>query len=242
MPKINFHVILKFIGILLCMESIFMLVPFVVALIYGEGDAPAFIKSASITAIVGGILFYIFRNSRNDVGKRESYLLVTSIWLFFSAFGMLPFCLMPNHLSITDAIFETVSGLTTTGASIIENVDVLPHGILFWRSFMHFIGGMGIILLTIAILPMLNHQGGLLLFNSEVTGITTEKLKPKIGETAKKLWSVYIILTIILCLLRHGNRWIFDQKSRYKFLELLLHRICHDYIHIYCRYKFCFGV
>ena len=201
MPKINFHVILKFIGILLCMESIFMLVPFVVALIYGEGDAPAFIKSASITAIVGGILFYIFRNSRNDVGKRESYLLVTSIWLFFSAFGMLPFCLMPNHLSITDAIFETVSGLTTTGASIIENVDVLPHGILFWRSFMHFIGGMGIILLTIAILPMLNHQGGLLLFNSEVTGITTEKLKPKIGETAKKLWSVYIILTIILCLL-----------------------------------------
>ena len=104
MPKINFHVILKFIGILLCMESIFMLVPFVVALIYGEGDAPAFIKSASITAIVGGILFYIFRNSRNDVGKRESYLLVTSIWLFFSAFGMLPFCLMPNHLSITDAI------------------------------------------------------------------------------------------------------------------------------------------
>ena len=234
-----------------------MLVPFVVALIYGEGDAPAFIKSASITAIVGGILFYIFRNSRNDVGKRESYLLVTSIWLFFSAFGMLPFCLMPNHLSITDAIFETVSGLTTTGASIIENVDVLPHGILFWRSFMHFIGGMGIILLTIAILPMLNHQGGLLLFNSEVTGITTEKLKPKIGETAKKLWSVYIILTIILCLLlwshesfrcylssilRHGNRWIFDQTSRYKFLELLLHRICHDYIHIYCRYKFCFGV
>lgn len=201
MPKINFHVILKFIGILLCMESIFMLVPFVVALIYGEGDAPAFIKSASITAIVGGILFYIFRNSRNDVGKRESYLLVTSIWLFFSAFGMLPFCLMPNHLSITDAIFETVSGLTTTGASIIENVDVLPHGILFWRSFMHFIGGMGIILLTIAILPMLNHQGGLLLFNSEVTSITTEKLKPKIGETAKKLWSVYIILTIILCLL-----------------------------------------
>ena len=186
MPKINFHVILKFIGILLCMESIFMLVPFVVALIYGEGDAPAFIKSASITAIVGGILFYIFRNSRNDVGKSESYLLVTAIWLFFSAFGMLPFCLMPNHLSITDAIFETVSGLTTTGASIIENVDVLPHGILFWRSFMHFIGGMGIILLTIAILPMLNHQGGLLLFKSEEPGITTEKLKPKIGETAKK--------------------------------------------------------
>ena len=138
MPKINFHVILKFIGILLCMESIFMLVPFVVALIYGEGDAPAFIKSASITAIVGGILFYIFRNSRNDVGKRESYLLVTSIWLFFSAFGMLPFCLMPNHLSITDAIFETVSGLTTTGASIIENVDVLPHGILFLAQFHAF--------------------------------------------------------------------------------------------------------
>ena len=236
MPKINFHVILKFIGILLCMESIFMLVPFVVALIYGEGDAPAFIKSASITAIVGGILFYIFRNSRNDVGKRESYLLVTSIWLFFSAFGMLPFCLMPNHLSITDAIFETVSGLTTTGASIIENVDVLPHGILFWRSFMHFIGGMGIILLTIAILPMLNHQGGLLLFMECIYHTHHYPLSPIVVGSHE---SFRCYLSSIL---RHGNRWIFDQTSRYKFLELLLHRICHDYIHIYCRYKFCFGV
>ena len=196
MPKINFHVILKFIGILLCMESIFMRVPFVVALIYGEGDAPAFIKSASITAIVGGILFYIFRNSRNDVGKRESYLLVTSIWLFFSAFGMLPFCLMPNHLSITDAIFETVSGLTTTGASIIENVDVLPHGILFWRSFMHFIGGMGIILLTIAILPMLNHQGGLLLFKSEVTGITTENAIHRTHANESKSFAKLFLLFV----------------------------------------------
>ena len=108
---------------------------------------------------------------------------------------------MPNSMSITDAFFETVSGLTTTGASVVKNVEALPHGILFWRSFSQLIGGMGIILLTIAILPMLNHQGGLLLFNSEVTGITHEKLKPKIGETSKKLWSVYVSLTAILCIL-----------------------------------------
>ncbi len=198
MPKINFRVILKFIGILLCMESVFMLVPYIVALIYGDGDAPAFLQSALITAITGGILFYLFKASRNEVGKRDSYLIVTSIWVFFSLFGMLPFCLMPNPLNITDAFFETVSGLTTTGASVIENVETLPHGILFWRSFSQLIGGMGIILLTIAILPMLNHQGGLFLFNSEVTGITHEKLKPKIGETSKKLWSVYVSLTAIL--------------------------------------------
>ncbi|HIX28061.1 MAG TPA: TrkH family potassium uptake protein [Candidatus Barnesiella excrementigallinarum] len=201
MAKINFRVILKFIGILLCMEAVFMLMPLLVALYYDDGDAPAFIKSILITALAGCALFYFFKDSRNEVGKRESYLVVTSIWFFFTIFGMLPFCFMPNSMSITDAFFETVSGLTTTGASVLKNVETLPHGILFWRSFSQLIGGMGIILLTIAILPMLNHQGGLLLFNSEVTGITHEKLKPKIGETSKKLWSVYVSLTAILCIL-----------------------------------------
>lgn len=204
MPKINFRVILKFIGLLLCLEAAFMLIPYLVALIYDEGDAMAFLLSILITAGTGGLLFYFTRNDRNEVGKRESYLIVTSIWFFFTLFGMLPFCLMPNPLSIADAFFETVSGLTTTGASIVPDVEALPHGILFWRSFTHFIGGMGIILLTIAILPILNHQGGLILFNSEVTGISHEKLKPKIGETSKKLWSVYVllitILTLLLCL------------------------------------------
>ena len=198
MPKINFRVILKFIGILLCMESIFLLISFFVALFYDDGDATAFMQSTLITAVTGGILFYFFKSCRNEVGKRESYLIVTSIWFFFTLFGMLPFCFMPNPLSLTDAFFETVSGLTTTGASIVENVETLPHGILFWRSFTQLIGGMGIILLTIAILPMLNHQGGLFLFNSEVTGIIHEKLKPKIGETSKKLWSVYVSLTAML--------------------------------------------
>lgn len=201
MAKINVRVILKFIGMLLCMEAVFMLVPYIVALFYGDGDAPAFLLSTLITAFTGGLLFYLFRNARNEVGKRESYLIVTSIWFFFTVFGMLPFCLMPNPLSITDAFFESVSGLTTTGASILVNVEAMPHGILFWRSFIQLIGGMGIILLTIAILPMLNHQGGLFLFNSEVTGISHEKLKPKIGETSKKLWYVYVSLTAILCLL-----------------------------------------
>ncbi len=204
MPKINFRVILKFIGLLLCLEAAFMLIPYLVALIYDEGDAMAFLLSILITAGTGGLLFYFTRNDRNEVGKRESYLIVTSIWFFFTLFGMLPFCLMPNPLSIADAFFETVSGLTTTGASIVPDVEALPHGILFWRSFTQFIGGMGIILLTIAILPILNHQGGLILFNSEVTGISHEKLKPKIGETSKKLWSVYVslitILTLLLCL------------------------------------------
>ena len=204
MPKINFRVILKFIGLLLCLEAAFMLIPYLVALIYDEGDAMAFLLSILITAGTGGLLFYFTRNDRNEVGKRESYLIVTSIWFFFTLFGMLPFCLMSNPLSIADAFFETVSGLTTTGASIVPDVEALPHGILFWRSFTQFIGGMGIILLTIAILPILNHQGGLILFNSEVTGISHEKLKPKIGETSKKLWSVYVslitTLTLLLCL------------------------------------------
>ncbi len=201
MAKINFRVILKLVGILLCLEAIFMLFPLVVSIIYGENDLPAFIWSFAITALTGGSLFYFFRQSGNEIGRRESYLLVTAIWLSFTLFGMLPFCFMPNPMSITDAFFESASGFTTTGSSIINDLDNTPHGILFWRCFSQLIGGLGIILLTIAILPMLNHQGGLLMFNSEVARVSHEKLKPKIGETSKKLWFVYISLTLFLFLL-----------------------------------------
>ncbi len=201
MAKINYRVILKLVGILLCLEAILMLIPLTVSICYGESDLPAFIASSLITATAGIFLFYKFRNSGNEIGRRESYLLVSAIWLFFTIFGMLPFCFMPNPLSVTDAFFEAASGFTTTGSSIISNLDSCPHGIIFWRCFTQLIGGLGIILLTIAILPMLNHQGGLLMFNSEVTGVSKEKLKPKIGETAKRLWSVYLLLTIALFLL-----------------------------------------
>ncbi len=201
MAKINYRVILKLVGILLCLEAIFMLFPLGVSIIYGEKDLLAFIISALITALTGGSLFYAFRNSGTEIGRRESYLLVTSIWIFFTLFGMLPFCLMPNPMSITDAFFESASGFTTTGSSIISDLNTTPHGIIFWRCFTQLIGGLGIILLTIAILPMLNHQGGLLMFNSEVTRVSHEKLKPKIGETSKKLWFVYISLTLVLFLL-----------------------------------------
>ncbi len=198
MAKINFRVILKLIGILLCIEAMFMLIALGVAMIYNDGDVIAFVLSTVITATTGGALFYRFRNVPAELGKRESYLLVTAIWIFITLFGMLPYLLIPDRLSFTDAFFESTSGFTTTGASVFANVDTLPHGILFWRSFTQFIGGMGIILLTIAILPMLNRQSGLLLFNSEVAGITHEKLRPKISETSKKLWYVYISLTVIL--------------------------------------------
>ncbi len=201
MAKINIRVILKLVGILLCLEAIFMLFPLIISIIYGESDLIAFIASSLITALTGSTLFYVFRQSGNEIGRRDSYLLVTSIWFFFTVFGMLPFCFMPNPMSITDAFFESASGFTTTGSSIIHDLNTCPHGILFWRCFTQLIGGLGIILLTIAILPMLNHQGGLLMFNSEVTRVSHEKLKPKIGETSKKLWTVYISLTLLLFLL-----------------------------------------
>lgn len=140
------------------------------------------------------------------MGKREAILLTALIWVILSLFGMLPFLICGTHDSISDAFFETMSGFTTTGASVLTTLEKVPHSLLLWRCLLQWIGGLGIILFTLAVVPMLNNKGGMLMFNEEVTGITHDKLRPRVSNTAKSLWLIYICLTIICILLLWASR------------------------------------
>ena len=199
---INIPVVLRMMGWLLMIEAAFMAVPLLTGIVYGEeSSVKAFACSALITCGAGALMTFGIRPRDTDMHRREGLLLTASVWVFFSLFGMLPF-LFDNALSsITDAFFEAMSGFTTTGASVITDVESASHSVLMWRAIMNWIGGMGIILFTLAVIPMLNHQGGIQLFNTEVTGITHDKLRPRISQTAKSLWLVYVLLTVLLTVL-----------------------------------------
>ncbi len=199
---INFPIVLRVVGWLLMIEAFFMLAPLAVSLIYGEHwNALYFLIAVVITLLVGLYMNYRIKPSSKAMRNREGLLLTATVWVFFSIFGMIPFLLSGTVTSFTDGFFETMSGFTTTGATVIKDVEVLPRGILFWRSMMQWIGGMGIILFTLAVLPMLNYKGGVSLFNSEVTGITHERMRPRVSQTAKSLWTIYIVFTIVLTIL-----------------------------------------
>ncbi len=199
--NINFPIVLRVIGWLMMIEASFMLVPAVVSWGYGENQVSlSFLYSAGITFLTG-ILLTGLKPKSMKLGRREGLLLTAVVWVVFSSFGMLPFIFSGTLPHITDAFFETMSGFTTTGATVITDVDNTAHGVLLWRALIHWIGGMGIILFTLAVLPMLNHKGGIALFNAEVTGITHERLRPRVSQTAKYLWSMYIVLTIVLSIL-----------------------------------------
>ena len=199
---INFPIVLRVVGWLLMIEALFMVAPLIVSVLYGESwNTIYFGIAALLTFVVGLVMNYRIKPSSKAMRKREGLLLTATVWVFFSIFGMIPFLLSGTVSSITDGFFETMSGFTTTGASVIKDVEALPRGILFWRSMMQWIGGMGIILFTLAVLPMLNYKGGVSLFNSEVTGITHERMRPRVSQTAKSLWSIYVVFTIVLALL-----------------------------------------
>ena len=209
--QINFPALTRIVGLLLLIESMFMLIPLITCLVYNENDYKAFLITILITSVVGGVMTIATRSSDKDMGKREGFLLTALTWVVFSIFGMLPFMLGDSKMSISDAFFEAMSGFTTTGASVMTSIDHLSNGIHMWRCLMQWIGGMGIILFTLAVIPMLNHSGGMQMFNAEVTGVTRDKLSPRISQTAKGLWLVYIILTLILCaLLWLGPMNLFD--------------------------------
>ncbi len=209
MNKIHPGIILRIIGILLCFEALFMLIPTGVAFYYNEIDRWAFLISAITTALLGGGLVYRLRNCRETMGRRDGVLLGTSVWIVFALMSMLPFYSICHNF--TDAYFEAMSAITTTGASIFTDIDNLPHGILLWRSLLQWIGGIGIILFTVAVLPMLNHRGGMMLLSTEVSGMGQYKLSPRISQTALRLWLCYFIFTAILCaLLYAGPMNLFD--------------------------------
>lgn len=192
----NYKVIGNILGILLLINGGFMLLCLPVSLYFWETDWTSIAISSAITISAGLILRLITRKNRSkDLKKKDGYLIVTSGWIVMSFFGALPYLISGAIPSLTNAFFETVSGYTTTGASILTDIESVSKGILFWRSLTQWIGGMGIIVLALAILPFLG-IGGMQLFVAEAPGITPDKLQPRIQETAKRLWFIYFGLTI----------------------------------------------
>lgn len=201
--------IIKILGLLLIFTGCFMLIPAVIALIYGDGDAPALFVSVAISLFAGGLAYH-FTSIKGDITPKEGFAVVSFGWIVVALFGSLPFYLSGAIPSYIDCFFETMSGFTTTGASILNNIEGLPRGVLFWRSLTHWLGGMGIILLSVAILPILG-IGGMQLFKAEVPGPTSDKLSPRVKETARILWYVYAIFTILeIMLLKIGGMSLFD--------------------------------
>ena len=205
---VNFRIISKIIGSLLLIEALFMSLCALVAFSYHEDDLMAFLISLLTTFGSGFTFMYMGRNADNSLSRRDAYLLVTAAWLVFSVFGMFPFLTHGCITNITDAFFESTSGFTTTGASIIDDVEILPHAILFWRSLTQWIGGLGIVFFTIAILPSLV-GGSVKVFAAEATGPIKAKMHPRLTTTAKWIWSIYLILTLA-CVLSYcaaGMDW-----------------------------------
>ncbi|MEP1086088.1 potassium transporter TrkG [Algoriphagus sp.] len=196
---IHFKEIGKIMGALLVLIALLML-PGVIFSVYYQEDPWPILTSAVITMIIGVTLFFSFSKQDQNIRKREGYLIVALSWIFMAGFGMLPYILSNQIVSFEDALFETMSGLTTTGASILTDIEAMPKGLLFWRSMTQWIGGLGIIVLTVAIFPLLG-IGGIELFVAESPGPTSDKVHPRISETAKRLWYVYVGLTVLATLL-----------------------------------------
>lgn len=207
---INFGTVLRVLSFLLIFESLFMLSGIFVAWYYEEPLYYIFL-SFLITAFVGLVLWYFFgRKKKRTIAKREGYLVVSLSWVVISLFGSLPYLISGVIPSFTDAFFETISGFTTTGSSILNDIEALPKSILYWRAMTHWIGGMGIIVLTVAILPFLG-VGGMQLLVAEMPGITPDRLHPRITATAKRLWGIYVLFTIAeVLLLWVGEMDLFD--------------------------------
>ena len=192
----NKLLICKILGTLLWIEAAFMSLGLILAICHMESDIMAFAVTVGVTLLVGTALRLTGRHATNTLSRRDAYLLVTIVWIAFAAFGMLPFLIGGYIDHVTDAFFETMSGLTTTGATVIDKVEGLPHGILFWRSLTQWIGGLGIVFFTIAVIPSFV-GGSIKVFAAEATGPIKSKMHPRLTTTAKALWGVYILLTAV---------------------------------------------
>ena len=207
---INFKLIYKILGSLLLLEAMFILVCIGVSLFYHEDDIMAFSITLVLMFIGAIILRFMGRNASNNLGRRDAYLLVTLTWIIFSLFGSFPFSISGYIPNFTNAYFETISGFTTTGASVIDVVEVLPHGLLFWRSMTQWIGGLGIVFFTIAILPSMV-GGTVKVFAAEATGPIRAKMHPRLSTNAKWIWSIYLTLTIGCAIMFYfGGMDLFD--------------------------------
>ncbi|NLC65740.1 MAG: TrkH family potassium uptake protein [Clostridium sp.] len=205
----NFGIVIRVLGSLLLVEAGLMIPPTLISYYHGQEDMSAFIISIIITAIVGLILTKSFKYEKG-LKAREGLTIVALGWILVSLFGSLPFVLSGSIPSFVDAFFETVSGFTTTGSTLINNIESLPKGILFWRSFTHWIGGMGILVFTIALIPTLG-GGGFQIFKVESPGPAPDRIVPKVSDTAKVLYTTYFAITISqIVFLLLGGMPLFD--------------------------------
>ncbi len=196
----KFSPIIYLIGMLLCILSLFMMIPAFVDWLYGNNDWPAFVGASLLTLFVGAILYLSNRDSTTEhLELRQAFLLTNSAWISIALFGSLPFLLSEIDMSFTDAIFESTSGITTTGATVINNLEATSHGILIWRALLQWLGGVGIIVMALAVLPMLS-IGGMQLFKTE-SYETPDKVVPKAASFAAGISIVYITLTVIWALM-----------------------------------------
>jgi trk system potassium uptake protein TrkH len=210
MKKFNIKIILQLMGILLLFNGGFMLVSGLVSWYFDDGALKGILLAGMITLATGLLLRFATKGFEKKIKKKEGYLVVTLGWITMSLSGALPYMFTGAIPSMTDAFFETMSGYTTTGASIMNDIEIMPKGILFWRSTTHWIGGMGIIVLAIAILPLLG-IGGMQMFAAEAPGPSSDKMHPRITDTAKRLWFLYFGLTLTeAVLLKFAGMGYFD--------------------------------
>ncbi|MBL4643078.1 MAG: TrkH family potassium uptake protein [Flavobacteriaceae bacterium] len=208
MSTLNIKIIYRFLGLTAILNGVFMLIAVPFSIYHQEAAQFGILNAGIITISIGLLLYFFNKPTSTNIQKKEGYLIVTLGWLTLSITGMLPYLFTGAIPNITNAFFETLSGYSTTGSTILTDVESLPKGILFWRSATHWIGGMGIIVLTIAILPLLG-IGGMQLFMAEAPGPSTDKLHPRISDTAKRLWLIYVVLTLteFLLLKVAGMTW-----------------------------------
>jgi trk system potassium uptake protein TrkH len=207
---LNYRLILNIIGFLLILDGIAMMLGIPFSLTSGGNDVFVLLGCGFGTSIFGLFIYLFTKDHENELRKRDGYIVVSLGWIVMSIFGALPFVIHGSIPSYTDAFFETMSGFTTTGASILNDIESLPQGLLLWRSLTQWMGGMGIIVLSLAIMPILG-IGGMQLFVAEVPGPTKDKIHPRIRETAKRLWVIYLLFTVAeVFLLLLGGMNLFD--------------------------------
>jgi trk system potassium uptake protein TrkH len=207
---INFRIIARAFSLLLIVEGLFMLVSAGVSFIYHEHAATSFCYSAFITIVTGVLVFTPLRNEEKIFGNKEGYIIITGIWIIFSVFGTLPFLISGSITSFGDAFFESMSGFTTTGATILPNIESMPHGILFWRSITQWLGGIGIIFISLSVFPALK-SSNIQIAATEFSGHHTDKIHPRIKDAAKRLVAIYFFLTLSeVILLVAGGMPVFD--------------------------------
>lgn len=205
----NWKVVIRTVGVLILLEATLMAFCIIPAVVYSE-NMNGLLLSLGITLAVGLAMILLFRNAPKNIGRHEGYFIVGTVWLIFSIIGAMPFLFSQTLSSFADGFFEAMSGFTTTGATIIPNVEILPKHILLWRGLMQWIGGMGIIVLTVAVIPMMG-IGGTQLYNAEVNGPSKDKIHPRIKDTASRLYLTYIACSILeVVLLMVGDMNFFD--------------------------------